>query len=260
MIFYLSNPDAERLFSAHAYAYSLSLLQPTLMKNQLAFNSWHDTVGKINEQTYFAKSNFAYPVTAFGTWSPRKSNPDLIIYAGILLEEMKKGGKVSVCAVLKDDKNKRSDRYEKEWNAFLQFSNVMQFLDEYIAVSTTGLEKMVYLALPTACETSSSVSECLDEGWDAVLESLFDEASKTFAKAAKEAGIPAPSEDDIGYEVFVNKKATDIIIEIAWPEIKVGYLTDEQAGNQETLEKDGWIIIDLMNIKDVKKMFGGKDE
>ena len=263
MMSYLSLPNAEKMFRAHAYAYALSLLEPNLMKNSLAFTSWSEVTEKAKDQTHYTKVDFVFPGTAFGTWIPRTSDAHLAVYAGIIPEQLKTGGDVAVCAVLDDDKAHRSERYESEWNGMLQFSNVMQFDSEYIALSKTGLEKMVYLALPyesQEADTASAVSETESTGdiaWKAIEELLFDDDAKRFAEAAADAGIPAPQEDHIGYEVEGESGGVLATVEIAWPDQKLGFLTVEQFDDKEKLEKDGWKIIDMLSLNEAVEMFGG---
>lgn len=264
MMEYLSSPNAEQLFRAQAYAYALSLLEPTLMKNKLAYTSWFEITEKAKDQTHYTDTDFKYPGTAFGTWIPRTNDAHLAVYAGILPEQLKSGGAVAVCAVLDDDKAHRSDRYENEWNGMLQFSNVMQFGEEFIAVSKTGLEQMGYLALPYGSQEVDigSVPPAdgpgTDAAWQAIMELLFDEEAKAFAQAAAEAGIPAPSEDHIGYEVEGYDGEVIATVEIAWPGHKLGFLTVEQMEDKEKLEQDGWKIVDIITLSDAAQIFGGE--
>ena len=64
-----------------------------------------------------------------------------------------KTGPVAVCAILHDEKDQRSDKYEQEWNGLLQFMNMMQFSKEFIAVSSSGVEQMAYLSLQALLST-----------------------------------------------------------------------------------------------------------
>lgn len=41
----------------------------------------------------------------------------------------------------------------------------------------------------------------IDDAWNAINELLFDDDAKAFVEIAKDAGVPAPDEDNIGYEV-----------------------------------------------------------
>ena len=121
LIEYLQLPDAEKVFKGQAYAYSLSLLEPALMKNSLAFNNWKMIVDAVNEQTHFTDADFVFPGTVFGSWIPRNSNAHLAIHSAILASELKAEGDVAVCAVLNDEKDHRADKYEQEWNGFWRF-------------------------------------------------------------------------------------------------------------------------------------------
>ena len=98
LIFYMENPDAERLFQMHAYAYGLSLLDPGLMKNSLAFTSWDETVEKVKDQTHYTDTTYPFPGTAFGTWVPRQNNAHLAVYAGILPHSAEERAQPAVCA------------------------------------------------------------------------------------------------------------------------------------------------------------------
>lgn len=210
--------------------------------------------------------DFVFPGTAFGTWVPRTSDAHLAIYTGILVDQLKTGSAVAVCAVLDDDKNNRSDRYESEWNGLLQFSNVMQFDTDYIALSKVGLNQMGYMSLPyESQQPDPSAAAAIDESdtsnaWQAIEELLFDDDAKSFAQAAAEAGIPAPSEDDIGYEVEGADGEVIATVEIAWPDHMLGFLTADQLEDKEMLEQAGWKIVDMLSLSEAAEIFGGEGE
>lgn len=174
------------------------------MKNSLAFNNWKMIVDAVNEQTHFTDADFVFPGTVFGSWIPRNSNAHLAIYSAILASELKAEGDVAVCAVLNDEKDHRTDKYEQEWNGFWRFHNLMQFADEFVAVSSTGMSRMNYLALPALVNAVSdpavSATE-IDDAWDAIIELMYDDDAKAFVELARDTGVPAPAEDNIGYEV-----------------------------------------------------------
>ena len=262
---YLKLPDAERVFKGQAYAYSLSLLEPALMKNNLAFNNWETIVKAVNDQTHFTNANFVFPGTIFGSWIPRTSNAHLAIHSAILASELKAEGAVAVCAVLNDEKDRRTDKYEQEWNGLWRFYNVMQFSDEFIAVSSVGMSHMDYLALPVAINADSDIVApvaAVDDAWNAIKELLFDDDAKAFVEIAKDAGVPAPDEDNIGYEVEGDDGEVVATVEIAWPDRRIGFMTAEQAEDKEKLEKLGWRILNLLDIAnmDVASYFGGDNQ
>ena len=255
LISYLSEPDAESLFEAHAKAYSLSLLDPSLRGSD-SFDEWKKNIDIVNDQTNFVPAVFNESGMFIGIWSPRLLSSHLTVYAGISAQQLQKKESAAVCAILYDDKGNRSDRYEAEWNALLQFMNIMQFTKEFIAVSDTGLKQMVYLSLPVVYAAPAAESGTNDE-WDNIKTILFEEGAKDIADRAKEMNIPAPKEDNIGYEVTKDDGEVIASVEIAWPELKIGYLTNEQQEDQEKLEKLGWNFINLLNITQYAKVLGG---
>ena len=113
----------------------------------------------------------------------------------------------------------RSDKYEQEWNGFWRFHNLMQFADEFIAVSSTGMSRMNYLALPAlvnaVSDPSVSATE-IDDAWDAIIELMYDDA-KAFVELARDTGVPAPAEDNIGYEVEGDDGEVIATVEIVPP-------------------------------------------
>ena len=259
---YLKLPDAERVFKGQAYAYSLSLLEPALMKNNLAFNNWEKNVKAVNEQTHFTDVDFVFPGTIFGSWIPRSSNAHLAIYSAVLASKLKAEGAVAVCAVLNDEKDDRTDKYEQEWNGLWRFYNLLQFSEEFIAVSSVGISHMDYLALPVvgeAADDSIISMSAGDDTWNAIKELLFDDDAKAFVELAKDAGVPAPNEDNVGYEVEGDDGEVVATVEIAWPDRRVGFMTAEQAEDKEKLEKLGWRILSLLDAADIDiaSYFGG---
>lgn len=259
LIAYLKTENAEKLFSAQANAYGLSLLDPKLMNNNLTFSQWKTVVDAINGQTHFTDAEFAFHEALYGTWTPRTPNTHLVIHAGIRAEAMKKGGPVAVCAVLSDELNLRTDKYEAEWNGFWQFCNLMQFASEFAAVSATGMTAMEYLELPLPVQDLAAEEEPVDaSGWSRAKEWYLAEEAQTFAAAAGAHGIPVPDEDNIGYEVEGDGGEVIATVEIAWPQRKIGFMTTEQLPDRECLERQGWKIITLLDMDSAADLFGGE--
>ena len=258
---YLKLLDAERIFRGQACAYSWSLLDPALTKNQMVFNTWNTIVGEINEQTHFTDFDFAFPGTLYGSWIPRQSNAHLRIHSGVFATASKPES-AAVCAVLSDEKELRTDKYEEEWNGFWRFHNLMQFLDEFIAVSSIGMRNGCYYELPITGDNMSVFADempQIDDAWNEIRELLFDDEAKEFVDFAKSVGIPAPSDDDIGYEVEGDDGEVIATVEIAWPTKRIGFMTSEQAVDCERLERLGWKILNSIDADgiDVKSLFGG---
>ena len=261
LIDYLTLPDGEQIFRAQAYAYGLSLLDAKLINNNLAYAHWKNMIDVVNEQTHFTSKSFDFPGTAFGTWIPGGSNAHLMIYAGIPAAELKNGGSAAVLAVLKDERANRTDGYEKEWNGMWQFYNVMQFSHEFMAVASTGLDRMDYLALPVVSteEHTEEVPESgkMEKEWNNILELMFDEEARAFAGAAREKGIPVPEEEHIGLELEGVSGEVVATMEIGWPDRKIGFMTTDQLTDKEKAEALGWTILTAADMPECASLFGG---
>lgn len=228
--------------------------------------NWKEIIDEVSYQTHFTDVDFVFPGTAFGKWIPRSSNAHLQIYAGIIAGELKKQGPVTVCAVLNDEKDQRTDKYENEWNGLWHFTNIMQFSEQFIAVSSTGLQNMNYVALPIVDTFSTPFGEAtvgmaVSDGWTELLKSemaqLFEEETLTFIDMAKDAKIPSPTEEGIGYEVEGNDGEVVATVEIAWPDRKIGYLTADQLEDKEALESAGWKILSITDLAGAITLFEG---
>ena len=140
----------------------------------------------------------------------------------------------------------------------------MQFADTFIAVSSVGVSRMDYLALPAlaneTCDLAEPPTTSVNE-WDAIKEILFDNEAKAFVDYAKGAGIPAPDEDNIGFEVEGNSGEVIATVEIAWPDKHVGFMTADQMEDKEKLQDMGWKILNIFDAADIDiaGLFGGED-
>ena len=254
---YLDLDEAESLFEAHASGYALSLLDPSKAANSLAFVDWNDMVSRINTQVHITDDEFVQPGTFFGTWIPRSADAHLFVYAGVLVDKMRANNNtpVSVCALLDDRADRRTDKYEQEWNGFWQFFNVMQFAKQFAGVSFSGLEAFGYEAL--SYDQSEMVSEdnapaqVSTGGWAKIRELLFDDETVQIANALEKMGIDAP--DEAGYEMPDSSGEVIAEIELAWVHRKIGYMTDAQAVDRDNAEQKGWTI--LTNAEEIIAVF-----
>ena len=133
-----------------------------------------------------------------------------------------------------------------------------------MAVSSTGINNMDYLSLPVhvhevediAASSSVAISE-----WDAIIE-IIDDDAKAFVDLLKDTGIPVPDEDNIGYDVAGTNGAVIATVEIAWPDRKIAFLTEEQSEYRENLEQQGWKILTILDAanSDIASVWGGYEK
>ncbi len=262
LLAYLKLPDAEDLFTKHARAYGLSLLNPGAMKNQPEYTRWKRFIDDANDQIHLPVPDWEFDKTVFGRWMPEQPDSNLTVYAGISTPDLKAHKSVVVCAVLRDAPDERSGKYEHDWNGFWRFFNVMQFAENFMALSSAGLAGAHYHDLPAPSamlKKLPAAASASGSTWDNIMELLFDEGAKDFARFAQGAAVPAPDTGHIGYEAEGKNKEVLATIEIAWPDRKVGFMTDEQLEDREKAEAHGWKILSVSDMADadITKLFGG---
>ena len=256
---YLEKNNAEELFETQAKAYSLSMLDLIKSNNQLEYVDWNDTVNKVNNHLPFTEDSFAFPGTLFGTWVPQSGDSHFAALAGIPVARLKadKNAPVSVCAILDDRTGSRTDKYEREWNGFWHFFNVMQFAKQFAAVCNTGMDNHSYDALPYGQMESSAVDNApataATDGWREIRDCLFDDEVIQIANVLAGNGVPAP--DEAGFELADEDGEVLAMFELAWINRKAGFMTEEQQTDREKAEAAGWKVFTTQ--EEIEAEFGG---
>ncbi|MDD2503933.1 MAG: DUF1998 domain-containing protein, partial [Clostridia bacterium] len=246
---YLEMPNAEHVFAVHARAVSLSLLDVRKAADRIAFADWYEKIKEILDEIQIFDSDFVMNECMFGIWSPRMSNVHLKIFSGIKVSELKnkKGAALPiVCALLQDFSDSRTDKYEADWNGFWQFYNLMQFSDDFVGVTSVGIQQLIYSKLPIVDslvqDSGVSIPSEIDE-WSAIREELFDDEAIELAVKLQSMKVRAPS--SVGYELMDANEAVIAECEMAWETEKVAALLMEQIENKEVFENAGWLVFTL---------------
>ena len=151
-----------------------------------------------------------------------------------------------VCAIFKDSSENRTDKYEADWNGFWQFFNLMQFSNNFVGVTSVGIEQLIYSKLPSSGSTIHDMGvykQSEDDDWSKIREELFDEEAIALAAKLQAANVRIPSA--IGYELTGANDSVIAECEMAWEAEKVAALLSEQIDNKEVFENTGWITFTL---------------
>ena len=253
LMYYLSAADAEEILGKQAKAYSFALLDYRQTTNIKERDKHYKEIYSLRNNTNFDDMSVDANDILLGVWKPNLSG-DITVYSAIskmLLNETMKAS-ASVYIKLNDIEESISETYKEDWNGFWRFVNLMQFLPEFVGVSQKGLNGDAYKALLYIVDdTIPALSVAAVSPWDEIIaELLFDEDTIAFAKKLKDAGIDP---DQVGYEFECDN--TEIIIELAWIDKKIAYLTADENEHAEALVALGWAIV--KNVEDVKKIISG---
>lgn len=235
---YLSDPDAEALFQTHARAYSLCLLsnRPT----QDVFDQWPVIPEAVLSS--LGKSDTALPVdeAMLGRWAPTNVQDYLTFWSGILTVELRdRQAQAKVVAIFNDQDEQRDTQFEKSWNGFWHFWNMMQFLPAFAGATSRGISNSIYDVLADAEPMHEPTAMPIDT-WQSVLEQLFEPEAKLAARTMQQRGLPAPS--TVGYELADTTGRVLGEAEMAWETEKNAWLLPAQVENRVPFETAGWTV------------------
>ena len=151
-----------------------------------------------------------------------------------------------VCAILQDSNEMRTDKYEADWNGFWQFYNLMQSSDNFIGVTTEGMQEMVYGKLPivdSQIQDTGMPMPFETDGWSTIKEELYDDEAYELADKLQSMNVKVPS--SVGYELTNPNGVVIAECEMAWEEEKVAALLMEQIENKIEFENAGWMVFTL---------------
>jgi len=262
LIEYLSNPEAEAKFKAHAIAYGWSMIDKTSMGNQVLYDEW-----KAGWQSILTAVNSEKDIDAFGQtlarkWRPRQELGNIDIYSAIPFMEAALGpnATVNVGIIIDDDQDTRTDKYPEDLNGFWHFINVMQFNPNFYFLSKVGMKNAIYTVLGSINteedepSTGNATEIVIDTKWNDFMDDFVDDLARTCATVMMKNGIPAPT--CVGYPLEGSKGEVIGECEIAWEDKKIAWFLPEQECDMDAFKDAGWTVI--RNEEEVNiSIFGG---
>lgn len=265
LVDYLATPTAEELFTVYAKAFAMSIMDASLMRNQVVYGEWKSKSQAVLNALNSIEEVDDFGQAMFGVWKPRQDMGNLEMLAEVSLADMsvlKMGAPAKIIAILDDDPATRTDKYEADWNGFWHFVNVMQFNSSAAFLTKLGMSKAIYTVLGSIISEENQlvvedISEIvIDESWNDIMEDFIDDIAVTCATEMKKNGIPAP--DTIGFELADdNTGATIAESEMAWTDKKVAWLLPEQEECANTFKTKGWTVLYSSEKVDIN-VFGGR--
>lgn len=245
LVDYLSYPDSEAMFAAHAFGYAMTLIDKASIGNQTLYNGWKSGWESILTAISSEHDPDAFGSAIAGKWMPRQDLGNIEVFSEVSVEDMMAGGKnppVKVGVIINDDPDSRTDKFDPDWNGFWHFVNIMQFNETAYFLSKVGMKNAIYTVLGTISAeeepvpSSEPTAIVVDEKWNDVMDEFFDDVARTCATEMKKNGIPAPT--TIGFEFEGVAEA-----EMAWEDRKIVWLLPEQEEYADDFKSAGWKVL-----------------
>ncbi|MDO5310075.1 MAG: DEAD/DEAH box helicase [Planctomycetia bacterium] len=266
LVYYLNDVDATEVMKKYADSYANAFFmanahQINKGKDRRLFNRNYAEYESVYDYTKFYDETFDFGGGIVSCFNVPHSEERLLVgaccsYARYETRHEKRQAP-AVWAVLDDKRLDAQDndelhapeqetdllkKFQRDWNGFLHFANLMQFTSHFIAVTGSGLSsEELYSPLaakPVARDNDTPVES---SQWDRVeVEDLVAEA-REFANNPLVRKLPPPSE--IGYE-FVDAKGNYLAqVEMVWEDQRIAYLLASQLKYREAIEALQWRVV-----------------
>ena len=149
-----------------------------------------------------------------------------------------------ICAIsILNDGDNRTNLYKKDWYSYLQYNNIMQFADNFIAVTSKGVDKDIYYILSKVDRMNSTFGE-----WQTLIDDMCEYEEIEFTKECARRNFPLATEPE--------QLETGEIGMLVWEDEKIIYLTTKQLEDRNIFERAGYKVVNT--IDDLEKALGGK--
>ncbi len=149
------------------------------------------------------------------------------------------------CCLDDRESKRQEDEFRIVWNGYLRLFNLCQFLPHAYFVTREGLRQKVYDGLrlfdETVRETSGAVARPGREAWDEVKD-ITPENMHGLLDMLSEHEWPLP---EAGFELVDGSDTVVASAELAWEELRLAFLREDELAYREAFARAGWRIYEL---------------
>jgi DEAD/DEAH box helicase domain-containing protein len=246
----LANPK-EDLWQRFAYACGLNFLDPKHWASPEFCKSWTDRLEEEASPTVCSQVTERLSDSLVGFCGGE--NEEAGDFARVLVAVEKSstvGPKVDgmrlLCCLRDRAEDRQKGGFESAWTGMLRAINLFQFLPWAFVVSRQGIEKGLYEEMVTTARPSERPEgeRSFKEEWEEVRK-LVDQAlyGSIDCLAVNHCPVPEP-----GYELIGETGEIIACAELAWEELKICLLREDEVGYQPVFEEAGWRVFLLAEV------------
>ncbi len=249
LIDYLGNPD-DSLWRTYAFVHSLMHVDNALsgkpdeiqiikqeMDQRVPDNLqtvFEELSDPLFGQCKFAEASEIIPVNLVVQIAKQAINPPSDAY-----------GVGVVCNLDDRDEVRKAEWFEQVWNGYLHMYNLMQFIPYSIFTTKTGLDAGQYYSLKCKVgKVMETEADRSDQGW-ADIKELIDAEYHKFLDTLSAGGWPVP---EVGFEFTAGGEEIIATAEIAWIDLKIALLRDDETGFEKIFLDDNWKVYLLADV------------
>ncbi len=250
LVHLLTNPW-ESLWAAHAFVHGLINLDHARFNTPEKAEEWLKSIReRLPEECSEAMNATGAPRLYGQAEALENSNEPLcqlfvIAEHSAIKDTLKEG--MRIAGYLDDsDKNREMHEFESLWNGYLRAYNIFQFLPYSFFLSSSGINDGAFsdMDFETPTRQRSATISAVENEWTEIYEVTHSELHPLLKKF-EEAHWPVPA---AGYELCdANGKITGNA-ELAWEELKIALLRDDEIEYTELFIDDQWKVFALNEV------------
>ena len=253
LIQFLRNPEEDR-WKLFTFIFSLLHVDGVRFSNTEEVEKWTKGLDANFPEEMAEKINEAESLCIYGL-SNHKNHEDKIRLQQFIVTEQEAvkppgnilGVRVGCC--LDDEKSSRqSEGFQNVWNGFLRLYNLFQFLPFAYFVTKDGFKNNAYDGLKLFDEhvfqSGRTTGDPGQEEWGEVKE-LVDGTLHGILDQLKENDWPVP---EAGYELEGTSGEVVACAELAWANLKIAFLLEEELNYENQFRKSDWEIYPIKEV------------
>ena len=247
---FLADPD-ENQWRRFAYACGLNFLDPKHCASPEFCKSWTECLEEEAAPAVCSllKEKLSDSLVGLGGGENEDTGDFVRVLLAVEKSSMagpKFDGMRVLCCLRDGPEDWQKAGFESAWTGVLRVFNLFQFLPRAFVMSKQGIRKGLYEdAATTACPSEKPEGEpSFKKEWEEIRK-LVDQALYGLIDclAAYDCPVPEP-----GYELMAETGEIIACAELAWEELKIALLREDEVGYQSFFEEEGWRILLLAEV------------
>lgn len=247
---YLADPN-EELWGKFAYAAGLCFLDAKRFSAPESVSSWQERLESESPAGIRSILREKLSESILGLYCAE--NKGLTGFSGIYAAAEKSStagpktdGMRFFCCFGDEDEERQKSGFESAWTGMLRAYNLFQFLPRAFFASSRGVRANLYDELVTVerIPEKPGATPSLSEEWREVKKLVDPEVHGLIDQVAAN-GCPVP---EPGFELMAGTGEIVASAELAWEEMKVALLREDETGYRALFEGAGWTVFLLAEV------------
>lgn len=257
LIRFLRAPD-EQQWRQYAFVQGLLHLNPPRFATAQAKDEWIIRIRELLPEDIADLFADKKGTSLYGLYEPTGPTQAPELRLGIAIEQQAaragQGGGMRIACYLDDSVTARErEDFEAVWNGFVRLYNLFQFLPLAFCVTQEGLQKRAYDSLHIKEKVTGEVKvrEATFDVW-AEVRAVTDTALHDLLDRLAHTGWTVP---EAGYELADDAGEIIAAAELAWPDLKMAFLQENEQVYAAAFEKAGWRSYSLKEVLAASDMY-----